>query len=237
MKYQLEIIIPVYYEQDNIAETITNILKKIKINYRILIIYDLDDDPTIKVINNNFNNEKIFIIKNKYKGLNGAMKTAIAISEAEAILLYTAEDHQNYDVISKMYSKFIEGYDVVCASRLMEGGDYDKVKEPFFKSFLVKIVSFILSNFTKLNTKDPTNGFRLFSKDVINNFQIKSTKGFTFAIELLAKAYRHNYKITEVASKSPIRNRGKSKFKYSTIIYYIPWFIYILFFSPKNLNK
>ena len=237
MKYQLEIIIPVYYEQDNIYETISNILKIIKTNYRLTIVFDFDNDPTLNVIKENFDNDRIFLVKNKYSGLNGAMKTAFEYSESDSVVLYTAEDHQNFDVINQMYEKFKNGYDVVCASRLMLGGDYNKVKEPLIKKILVNIVSFILKNFTNVGTVDPTNGFRLFSKEIIKKFPIESKKGFTFAIELLAKAYKNNYKITEVPSMSPLRKFGKSKFKNTSIIYYIPWFIKILFYRSKNLSK
>ena len=237
MKYQLEIIIPVYYEQDNIYETISNILKIIKTNYRLTIVFDFDNDPTLNVIKENFDNSRIFLVKNKYSGLNGAMKTAFEYSESDSVVLYTAEDHQNFDVINQMYEKFKNGYDVVCASRLMLGGDYNKVKEPLIKKILVNIVSFILKNFTNVGTVDPTNGFRLFSKEIIKKFPIESKKGFTFAIELLAKAYKNNYKITEVPSMSPLRKFGKSKFKNTSIIYYIPWFIKILFYRSKNLSK
>ena len=234
MRYDLEIVIPVFHEERNIVETLENILEKIKLNFRILVIYDFLEDPTINEIKKNFNDNKIILVQNKYKGLNGAMKTAFEMSEAKASMLYTAEDHQNYDVINNMYSKFLEGYDVVCASRLMSGGDYYKIKEPFIKSFLVKIVSFILANFTSLPTKDPTNGFRLFSGKVLKEFPIESRLGFTFAIELLAKAYRYNFNITEVPAQSPIRNFGKSKFSYYSIAFYLPWFIYILIFKPNQ---
>lgn len=233
MKYQLEIIIPVYYEQDNIYETISNILKIIKINYRLTIVFDFDNDPTLNVIKENFDSNRIFLVKNKYSGLNGAMKTAFEYSESDSVVLYTAEDHQNFEVINKMYEKFLNGYDVVCASRLTLGGDYNKVKEPLIKKILVNIVSFTFKNFTNVGTVDPTNGFRLFSKEIIKKFPIESKKGFTFAIELLAKAYKNNYKITEVPSMSPLRKFGKSKFKNTSIIYYIPWFIKILFCRSK----
>ena len=165
------------------------------------------------------------------------MKTAFENSNSDSVILYTAEDHQNFEVINNMYEKFKNGYDVVCASRLMKGGDYNLVKEPLIKKILVNIASFILKNFTKLGTVDPTNGFRLFSKEIIKKFPIESSHGFTFAIELLAKAYKDGYKITEVPSKSPIRMFGKSKFKNNTIIYYIPWFLKILFQKTKNLSK
>ncbi len=234
MKYQLEVIIAVYHEEENIIETLKNLLDKIKLKFRILIVYDYEQDPTIKVIKENFSDQRVFLIKNKYKKFNGAVKTAFEICESEAVILYTAEDHQNYYVISEMFNKFTQGYDVVCASRLMKGGDYKESKEPFFKSILVKLVSFVLIKFTNLQTLDPTNGFRLFSREVVMKFPIKSKRGFTFAIELLAKAYRFNFKITEIPAKNPFRNFGKSKFKYTSIIFYLPWFFYILIFPPKK---
>ena len=234
MKYQLDVIIAVYHEEENIVKTLKNLLEKIKLKFRILIIYDYENDPTVKVVKENFEDQRVFLIKNKYKNFNGAVKTAFEMCDAEAAILYTAEDHQNYYVISDMFKKFTQGYDIVCSSRLMEGGDYKKSKEPFVKSILVKLVSFVLIKFTNLQTLDPTNGFRLFSREIIKKFPIESKNGFTFAIELLAKAYSSNYKITEVPSKSPIRNFGKSKFKYTSVIFYLPWFLHILIFSPKK---
>ena len=233
MKCELEIIIPVYNEQDNIFETISNILKITKPAFKITIVFDFDSDPTLSVIKEKFNDTRIFLIKNKYQGLNGAMRTAFENSNAESVILYTAEDHQNYDVINDMFEKYQKGYDVVCASRLMKGGDYNQVKEPFVKQLLVNLASLALRKLTNLGTVDPTNGFRLFSKKIIKEFPIESEYGFTFAIELLAKAYCKDYKITEVPSKSPIRRFGESKFKNKTIIYYIPWFLKILFKKLK----
>ena len=45
-----------------------------------------------------------------------------------------------------MYEKFQNGHDIVCASRLMKGGDYNQTKEPFIKQFLVNVVSMTLKN-------------------------------------------------------------------------------------------
>ena len=95
------------------------------------------------------------------------------------------------------------------------------------KRILVKLVSFTLSNFTSLQTRDATNGFRLFSYKIIKEFNIESVRGFTFSIELLAKAHRYGYKITEIPEKWPVRKQGKSKFKYSSIFFYLRWYFHI----------
>ena len=235
MKYDLEIVIPVFHEEGNIYETLEKILEKVKLNYRIIVVYDYSEDPTVKIIKDNFSIDKIFLLKNKYKGLNGAIKSAFEITNSRAALLYPADDHDNFDLIEKMYEKFNNGFEIVAASRFMEGGQYKGA--PFVKKILVKLASFTLSQFTSLPTKDPTNGFRLFSNSIIKKFEIKSIIGFTFSIELLAKAYRFGYKITEIPEKWPIRRQGKSKFKYSSIFYYLPWYCYILFSNLKKNEK
>ena len=226
MKYDLDIIIPVFREEGNIKKTIQEILKILKINFRIMIIYDFDTDPTIQVVKDNFNRNEIVCLKNEYNGFNGAIKTGFQNIQSNAAILYPADDHQNFNLILKMFDKYKEGYDIVCASRFVDGGSYQGA--PFLKRLIVKFVSFTLSNFTTLPTKDATNGFRLFSKSLIDKFPIVSKKGFTFSIELLAKAHRNNFKITELPEKWPVRTSGKSKFNYYTIPFYFRWYLYIL---------
>ena len=235
MNYNLDIIIPVYNEHGNILKTISEIIKLKDIKYRIIVVYDYEEDPTLKVITENLKFDKIFLIKNKYFGFNGAVKTGFENLDAEAIMLYPADDHINFNLIIEMYNKYKEGYDIVCASRFVKGGTYKGA--PLLKRIIVKLVSFTLDILTNLPTKDATNGFRLFSKEIVDRFKIESKKGFTFSIELLAKAHRHNYRIAELPEQWPVRNYGKSKFKYSSIFFYIKWYFYILITSFKNAKK
>ena len=232
MKYDLDIIIPVFREEGNISKTIEEIFKISEINFRLLVVYDFDEDPTIQVIKNNFDKSQIICLKNKYQGLNGAIKTGFENIQSKATLLYPADDHKNFNLISKMFNKFNEGYDIVCASRFIDGGSYEGA--PLIKRLIVKLVSFTLTNFTSLPTKDATNGFRLFSKSIVEKFPIESKRGFTFSIELLAKAHRNNYQITELPEKWPVRTSGKSKFSYYTIPFYFKWYLYILMSAFKK---
>ena len=232
MKYDLDIIVPVFREEGNISKTLQEISKISEINYRILVIYDFDEDPTLNVINQRFNESEVICLKNKYEGFNGAIKTGFENIQSKATLLYPADDHKNFNLISKMFNKFNEGYDIVCASRFIDGGSYEGA--PLIKRLIVKLVSFTLTNFTSLPTKDATNGFRLFSKSIVEKFPIESKKGFTFSIELLAKAHRNNYKITELPEKWPVRTSGKSKFSYYTIPFYFKWYLYILMSAFKK---
>ena len=211
----LDILIPVFNEDEIIVKTIKNILSTVKCNFRILICYDYDEDPTIKIINENFNSNKIFFIKNFSRGFNNALKSGFNNSRSDAVLIYMADDHENHIMIDLCYKKFQEGYHVVCPSRFIKGG--------------TKLVSFFLFNFTSFPIKDSTNSFRLFSKKLINKVKIESDKGFTMSLELTAKAHRLGFKIIELPTTWIEMKKGKSRFKIiSFILPYSKWLFYII---------
>ena len=49
---KLDIIIPVYNEDDNIIRLLKALENEILCNFRILICYDSDNDKTLKIIKN-----------------------------------------------------------------------------------------------------------------------------------------------------------------------------------------
>ena len=103
------------------------------------------------------------------------------------------------------------------------------IGNPFFKAFLTKLTSFFLFNFTSFPIKDPTNSFRLFPKELIDQVNIESDKGFTLSLELTAKAHRLGYKIIEIPAVWMERDKGKSRFKLiSFILPYTKWLFYII---------
>ena len=223
----LDILIPVFNEDEIIVKTIKNILSTVKCNFRILICYDYDEDPTIKIINENFNSNKIFFIKNFSRGFNNALKSGFNNSRSDAVLIYMADDHENHIMIDLCYKKFQEGYHVVCPSRFIKGGKM--IGNPLLKGLLTRMASFFLFNFTTFPIKDSTNSFRLFSKKLIDEIKIESKKGFTLSLEVTAKAHRLGYKIIEIPTTWKERDLGKSRFKLiSFILPYMKWFFYII---------
>ena len=104
MQYDLEIVIPVFHEEGNILKTLNNILEKVKLNYRIIVVYDYTEDPTLKVIKDNFQTEKIFLLKNKYKGFNGAIKSAFEIVNSKATILYFLLDISTNHTEERQYT-------------------------------------------------------------------------------------------------------------------------------------
>ena len=132
-------------------------------------------DPTIDVVKRNFKRNEIFCIKNKYNGFNGAVKTGFEnIQSKAAILLYPADDHENFNLITKMFDKYKEGYDIVCASRFIDGGSYQGA--PFLKRLIVKFVSFTCLILQHYPQKMLQMDLDYFQNQLLKNFQLDQIK-------------------------------------------------------------
>ena len=224
---KFHILIPVFNENETIVETVKNIFQNVSHNYEILICYDFDEDNTLDILKKNFrDNSKIRYIKNKSRGFNLALITGIENSDADAILIYMADDHNNSKLIDKIFEKYNEGYHVVCPSRFIQGGNMIGV--PFPKNVITKLASLIIFNFSTFPIKDATNSFRLFSRKLLNQLIFESNKGFTLSFEITAKAHRLKYEMVEIPTVCIERTKGTSRFKLLTFIpLYLKWLFYI----------
>ena len=79
--------------------------------------------------------------------------------------------------------------DIVCASRFIPGGAM--VGCPLLKAVLVRTRELHAAARSRgCPTTDASNGFRLFSRRVIERIAVESDQGFCYSIELLVKAHR-----------------------------------------------
>ena len=139
-----------------------------------------------------------------------------------------------------MYNQYINGCDIVVASRFIKGGSMKGC--PPLKSLLVRTASKTLYLFSSIPVQDASNGFRLFSRRVIENIEIESNAGFTYSIELLVKCKRLGWKIGEIPASWEERIQGSSRFKVMNWApNYIRWYFYglstlWLFRGPKTVK-
>ncbi len=68
----------------------------------------------------------------------------------------------------------------------------------------------------------------MFSSELKKKIKLNSSTGFTFALELSAKAYFSNFKIIEVPSTWIETKNRKSNFK---VLKWLPYYIYWLIYS------
>ena len=227
MKYtHLEIIIPVYNEGEKILKLLNELNNNVKTNFKVLFCYDLEDDDLFK-FEKEFKkfNFDINLIKNPSSGPLSAIKQGFLEGNSDAVIVYPADDFLNYRLLDKMYKKFSDGNDIVVASRFMKGGSMKNC--PLLKSILVRTASFTLYFLSSIPVKDASNGFRLFSRKLLNEVNIESKLGFAYSLELLAKCNRMGLKIGEIPAQWEERSEGSSRFKIlKWLPDYLKWYFY-----------
>lgn len=224
---KLDIIIPVYNEGGNIASVLRSLGKNVATDFRVLICYDHDDDDTLPVVKNIVKELpfEITLVKNKGQGAHGAVTSGFNTGKAEAVLVFPADDTENTRIIDRMYEKFKQGNDIVAASRFMKGGCMKGC--PWLKSFLARSASFTLWWLASIPIRDASNGFRLFSRRLLDTVLIESSRGFTYSLELLVKCHRLRWKIAEVPASWYKRDIGQSHFYlFKWLPYYLRWYFY-----------
>ena len=231
---KLDIIIPVYNEDENIVRLLKALEDEIVCNFRVLICYDSESDKTLKYLkNNNVINKEILLIKNPKQGPNSAIIEGINSSRAEIILIYMADDFESIKLINNMINLIERGNDLIIPSRFIPGGNMLEAKK--IKKMITIIGSYLIYYVARIPFKDCTNAFKMFPASLKNKIKLHSTTGFTFALELTTKSYLLNLKIFEIPSVWIETKNRKSNFKiYKWLPYYIYWFMYSI---AKNFFK
>jgi len=201
----MDIVIPVYNEGRNIGATLSALARGVKTPARVLICYDHPDDDTLPAIRANPSDAlAVEFVRNAGRGAHAAVMTGFAASTAPFVLMYPADDATNAPMLDRMVALARAGCDIVCAS-----------------------ANFSLRHFARLPTTDASNGFRMFSRRVIERIPVESDQGFCYSIELLVKAHRLGWYVAEVPVRWIERRHGMSRFRVLRWLpAYLRWYFY-----------
>lgn len=221
----LDIVIPVYNEGRNILQMIDALRREVRTRCRVTLVYDDEDDDTLLALRGRALRIDLRVIRSRGRGAFDAVMTGLERSEAPAVIVYPADDDYNAGRIDEMVAKARSGAEIVVASRFVPGGTM--VGAPLLKSVLVRSAALALHHLAGLPVHDPSNGFRLFSRSVIERIPLESSKGFTYSIEYLVKCHRLRWPIAEVPAAWYERRQGQSRFRVLRWLpAYLRWFAY-----------
>jgi dolichol-phosphate mannosyltransferase len=228
MQPRLDIVIPVFNEGINIGRVLAALARHVKTPSRVLIVYDFPEDdtlPAVEAARPVLGALPVALVRNSSRGPHSAVLAGFAASTAPLVLVYPADDDYNPGILDAMVAEAEQGCDVVCASRFVAGGSM--VGCPGLKAVLVRLANFSLHHIARLPTHDASNGFRLFSRRVIEQIAIESDQGFCYSIELLVKAHRLGWRIGEVPARWFERAHGQSRFRVLRWLpAYLRWYFY-----------
>lgn len=200
----LSIVIPAANEGENLHSLlpeIIDVLKEMPITYEIIVIDELADDFTKRVVERS----NAVLISDNSPGYGNSLIEGIRASRGRYILTMDADFSHPPHFIKELWKRKISG-DVVIASRYIEGG---KAIMPISRYILSRILNIFFSRGLDLHVKDMSSGFRLYRSDVIKN-QSPQCINFDIVQELLVRTLIEGYKISEIPFVYQPRKFGSS---------------------------
>jgi len=210
----LSFVLPAYNEEDNIARAVKAVIEAAEgldlRDYEVIAVNDGSADRTAEILNRlaQENPHVRPIHHPKNLGYADALRTGFT-SARMPYVFYTDSDLQ-FDVKEvKNLLPAIEDYDIVCGFRIYR---YD----PLSRLFLAWGYNLIARTIFRLRVRDIDCAFKLFRREVFDVIDIRSKKFFVDT-EILAKARRHGFRMTEVGVRHYPRTGGRSTVRASHV--------------------
>lgn len=230
----LTIVIPARNEEDNILNTLSRIESGVRTPHFVIVVNDHSSDKTADIVREfSKTHNKVQLFDNPDPGgFANAVKSGFKEAPRGAVVTVMADNCDQPETVDAMFAKILEGYDVVCGSRYMPGGE--KLGGRFLQTFFSRFVGKSLRIISRIPTHDVSNAFKMYRKEVIDAIDIEET-GFAMSMELTVKAHFMGFKVTEVPTIWKDRTAGSSHFRiFKVASSYIRWYLRALWLSLKS---
>ena len=167
MSMDLSVIIPIFNEEANIAilyTRVSKVLNAMNISYELVFVNDGSKDKSIQLIEAlGLNNPSIkFIDFSRNFGHQIAVTAGLDYSSGKRVVIIDADLQDPPELISDLYEKMNEDYQVVYARRKSRKG------ESFLKKSTAKIFYRILASITSIDIPVDTGDFRIIDRKVVD---------------------------------------------------------------------
>jgi glycosyltransferase involved in cell wall biosynthesis len=225
----LSIVLPVYNEGEAVVPVLRGLSAAVKTRHELVVVYDFDGDSTVPVI------ERLATeipglrgLRNDLgRGVLNAMRAGIAGTTAPYVLISMADGSDEPHIVDQMVLLASQGADVVAASRYMPGGR--QIGGPLLKRLMSRAAGLTLHWFAGVETHDPTNNFKLYSRRFLESVRIESGAGFELALELTVKATLDGRRVAEIPTTWRDRTAGASNFELRAWLpHYLRWYLIAL---------
>ena len=217
------IIIPTYNEVENISLMIEKIFSISK-ETNILVVDDSSPDGTgiiVKKLQKQYP-DKLFLLERKEKrGLGTAYIEGFKWGLEKTYNYFFQMDcdfsHNPNDLI-RLYTTLVKkNLDLCIGSRYISG--INVVNWPMSRVLLSYCASFYVRLITGMMIKDPTAGYKLYRRVVLEQIPLDSVEfvGYAFQIEMKFRTWKKKFSIMELPIVFKDRERGVSKLNSSII--------------------
>lgn len=204
---EISVFFPAYNEEGNIEKTVraaNSVLEKVAEKYEIIIVDDGSKDKTGEISDRLAKeNAKIRVIHHHPNlGYGAALKSGFYNAKYQWISTIDADGQFDFSEITKLFEKTAEA-DVVIGFRLNRQDSLMRKANGYLWTLLNNLLFGI-------NVKDVDCAFKLVNRKVVEKIpRLESVRGGMISPELLAKAKKSGFKITQIGVHHFPRHEGK----------------------------
>lgn len=201
---KLSIVIPVYNEENTVLAIVKRVQAvEVPLEKEILIVDDcstdstrmqlekLKDDPTIRVF-----------LQDRNRGKGAALRRAFAEATGDIVLIQDADLEYDPKDYPELLRPILEDHaDVVYGSRFMSG---PRRVLFFWHSVGNRFLTLVSNMFTNLNLTDMETCYKVFRREVLETFELKSNR-FGIEPEFTSRVAQRRWRIYEI----PISYHGR----------------------------
>jgi len=198
--HKLSFIIPVFNEEELIADTLSKVtafLKSKTYSWEILVVDDGSTDKTMEIVKNNkLKNINIFSLE-RNSGKGAALRRGVEEANADLIVFSDADLSVPLKFLDPLIES-LEKNEVAIGTRRSKKSKI-VVHQPFLRESMGRVFTKLTQFFTATKLSDYTCGFKGFQRKAAKKIFSKSlVDRWAYDAEILFLANKYGYRISEV---------------------------------------
>jgi dolichol-phosphate mannosyltransferase len=214
---KISAVIPVYNEEELIEEFSSRLVPALGRlgDYEVIFVLEGDDGTLSKLNQLSRANPRIKVdYHEKRLGLGKAFREGMFLiaDDADFVLTMDADLNHQPEEIGQLLTA-ARTADVVVGTRMRNRGMVGEL--PFFKRMISGATNWLIRMTFRIPSRDVTSGFRIYSATTVRSIRGELTsKNFEIAAELLIRARKKGFTMTDVPITFTPRPRGTSKLSF-----------------------
>jgi dolichol-phosphate mannosyltransferase len=219
---EISIVIPAFNESEGVkqtAESLRNVLNYLRRTHNVEVIFvnDGSRDETERLLKETFaDDSQVRVVSHEVnRGLGAALRTGFASATGDLIITTDFDGTYAFNTIPQLLGRMIiDRVDIVTASPYHPNGSVEGV--PRYRLLFSFGASLLYRLLVKWHVHTWTALFRAYHRRVIENVTFESND-FLAGTELLVKALRAGYTVSEFPTTLRVRTFGQSSLKIARV--------------------